>query len=250
MKPLEENNDFLKSRETHQPLKTEVKKVNQPPQKSTSNQVGKESKKNTTKSSGKKNWESQWKQTLTLPVSKEKQEYINKKHQRVMLVTTRAANTSFGSEHDEYNALSDYHKVTLVADNYWRVLEGQTFIAVPITDTHFWYNFDERCVGLAKPYQENKKRDKEDLLKLEMARPKVEVAAPVLEPVKSEPVKEKVVEQVVKSVHEIADKVIQFTSTKIKVSDDIESMCSTYLKSNKLGNRGVEDGDSIQQLTG
>lgn len=60
-----------------------------------------------------------------------------------------------------YHALSDYHKKCLVADNYWRVMNGIPIIEVPPSDTHYHHYFDKECYGLSDAFQARKKRNDE-----------------------------------------------------------------------------------------
>jgi hypothetical protein len=95
-------------------------------------------------------------------------------------------------KYPEYFALTEYQRKCLVATNYWRVLNGMTFIEVPEQDTHFHKYFDYRCFDLYK----QKLKLQEKLKKLELEKPiyKTPKPEPVIEqkiePIIQEPIKE------------------------------------------------------------
>jgi hypothetical protein len=68
-------------------------------------------------------------------------------------------------DYKEYKELNDYHKYTLVATNYWHVMNSSKFINVPIEDTHFWFYFDEKCFDRCEVFQKTRKVDNDLLAK-------------------------------------------------------------------------------------
>lgn len=109
------------------------------------------------------------KPTVQKPLSKEEIEKFNQeKRERVI----KLAVIKKTSDYSEYKALNDNQLKSLDATNYWRVMNGQSFINVPIQDNHFWYYFDERCFGLAERHieatkdfkEQNRKREELELL--------------------------------------------------------------------------------------
>jgi hypothetical protein len=92
------------------------------------------------------------------PLSKEDIEKLNQeKRERVIKI----AGIKKTSDYSEYKALNINQIRSLDATNYWRVMNGDSFINVPINDNHFWHYFDERCFGLAELHQERTKDFKE-----------------------------------------------------------------------------------------
>lgn len=97
--------------------------------------------------------------------------FVGEAKKRVMIVLTKEQELQVkskqkklsGSNNDftEYNKLSDYHKESLCASNYWRVLSGLSFISVPFEDTNFWYYFDDRCFELSVEFKDKLIRVKE-----------------------------------------------------------------------------------------
>jgi hypothetical protein len=104
------------------------------------------------------------KPTIQKPLSKEEIEKLNQeKRERVIKL--------FGikkvSDYSEYKALNINQLRSLDATNYWRVMNGQSFINVPINDNHFWHYFNEKCFELAERHQESTKDFKEQKIKRE-----------------------------------------------------------------------------------
>ncbi len=102
------------------------------------------------------------KRTESAPVqknlSKEQIEILNsQKRDRVIIL----AGIKKATDYSEYKVLNDNQLKSLDATNYWRVMDGMSFINVPLKDNHFWYYFDERCFGLAERHQLVTKDSKE-----------------------------------------------------------------------------------------
>lgn len=98
------------------------------------------------------------KPTVQKPLSKEEIEKLNSEKRDKVIKLAVIKKTS---DYSEYKALNDNQLKSLDSTNYWRVMNGDSFINVPLTDNHFWYYFDERCFGLAKLHQERTKDFKE-----------------------------------------------------------------------------------------
>lgn len=77
-------------------------------------------------------------------------------------------------KYPEYFALTEYQRKCLVATNYWRVMNGMSFIEVPEQDTHFHKYFDNRCFDLYR----KKKKQEEKLKQLEANKPVYKLAEP------------------------------------------------------------------------
>lgn len=104
------------------------------------------------------------KQPIQKPLSKEEIEKLNKeKRERVM----ELAGIKKTSDYSEYKALNINQLRSLDATNYWRVINGDSFINVPLNDNHFWYYFNEKCFELAERHQESTKEFKEQKRKRE-----------------------------------------------------------------------------------
>jgi hypothetical protein len=98
------------------------------------------------------------------PLSKEEIEKSNQeKRERVI----KLADIKKTSDYSEYNSLNINQRNSIDCTNYWRVMNGQSFINVPISDFNFWYYFDERCFGLAERFQSSTKEAREQKLKRE-----------------------------------------------------------------------------------
>lgn len=107
--------------------------------------------------------------TIQKPLSKEEIEKLNsEKRERVI----KLAGIKKTSDYSEYKSLNINQVRSLDATNYWRVMNGDSFINVPIQDNHFWHYFDERCFGLAERHiestkdfrEQNRKREELELL--------------------------------------------------------------------------------------
>ncbi len=102
------------------------------------------------------------KRTESAPVQKkltnEQIEVLNSQKRDSVIVL---AGIKKASDYSEYKALDDNQLKSLDATNYWRVMDGMSFINVPLKDNHFWHYFDERCFGLAKQHQISTKDFKE-----------------------------------------------------------------------------------------
>lgn len=104
------------------------------------------------------------KQPIQKSLSKEEIEKLNQeKRERVI----KLAGIKKTSDYSDYKALNINQLRSLDATNYWRVMNGQSFINVPINDNHFWYYFNEKCFELAERHQESTKDFKEQKLKRE-----------------------------------------------------------------------------------
>lgn len=104
------------------------------------------------------------KQHVQKSLSKEEIEKLNQeKRERVIKV----ASIKKTSDYSEYNSLNINQLRSLDATNYWRVMNGQSFINVPLNDNHFWYYFNEKCFELAERHQESTKEFKEQKRKRE-----------------------------------------------------------------------------------
>lgn len=101
---------------------------------------------------------------INKPLSKEELEKLN--HQKRELVL-KLAGIKKTSDYSEYNSLNINQRNSIDCTNYWRVMNGQPFINVPISDFNFWYYFDERCFGLAERFQSSTKEAREQKLKRE-----------------------------------------------------------------------------------
>ncbi len=91
-------------------------------------------------------------------ITKEQIEILNSQKRDRVMALVGIKNIS---DYSEYKALNDNHLKSLDATNYWRVMDGMSFINVPLKDNHFWHYFDERCFGLAKQHQISTKDFKE-----------------------------------------------------------------------------------------
>lgn len=104
------------------------------------------------------------KQPIKKPLSKEDIEKLNKeKRERVI----KLAGIKKTSDYSEYNKLNINQLKSIDCTNYWRVMNGDSFINVPISDSYFWYYFDERCFVLAEQHQISTKDFKEQKRKRE-----------------------------------------------------------------------------------
>ena len=104
------------------------------------------------------------KQPIQKPISKEDIEKLNsEKRERVI----KLAGIKKTSDYSEYKALNINQVRSLDATNYWRVINGDSFINVPLNDNHFWYYFNEKCFELAERHQESTKDFKEQKRKRE-----------------------------------------------------------------------------------
>lgn len=104
------------------------------------------------------------KQPIKNPLSKEEIEKLNQeKRERVI----KLAGIKKTSDYSEYKALNINQLRSLDATNYWRIMNGDSFINVPLNDNHFWYYFNEKCFELAERHQESTKEFKEQKRKRE-----------------------------------------------------------------------------------
>jgi len=127
---------------------------------------------------------------------KQKQELLQKQQrvQNALLKIGVAKNQKALENYSKYNELNDYDKYTLVADNYWRLMNGNNhkWINVPITDTHFWYYFNETCFEKRENFQKYKLVENNELVKYqrEYEKAKIDfVVKDVVEPI------QKIIEQ-------------------------------------------------------
>lgn len=95
---------------------------------------------------------------------------ILQKHERVQvsLIKIGVAKNKTGLEnYSKYKSLNDYDKFTLVADNYWHVMNGNhnRYVNVPINDLRFWFYFNESCFERCGSFQRLKKIENEELAK-------------------------------------------------------------------------------------
>ena len=103
-------------------------------------------------------------QPIQKSLSKEEIEKLNQeKRERVI----KLAGIKKTSDYSEYKALNINQLRSLDATNYWRVINGDSFINVPLNDNHFWYYFNEKCFELAERHQESTKEFKEQKRKRE-----------------------------------------------------------------------------------
>lgn len=104
------------------------------------------------------------KQPIQKSLSKEEIEKLNQeKRERVI----KLAGIKKTSDYSEYKALNINQLRSLDATNYWRIMNGDSFINVPLNDNHFWYYFNEKCFELAERHQESTKEFKEQKRKRE-----------------------------------------------------------------------------------
>lgn len=59
-------------------------------------------------------------------------------------------------EYPEYYALNISQKNSLDASNYWRVMNGEPIIKVPLSDENYHKYFDKKCYSLKDAYQKQK----------------------------------------------------------------------------------------------
>lgn len=59
-------------------------------------------------------------------------------------------------EYPEYYALNISQRNSLDASNYWRVMNGQPAIKVPLSDENYHKYFDKKCYSLKDAYQKQK----------------------------------------------------------------------------------------------
>ena len=103
-------------------------------------------------------------QPIQKSLSKEEIEKLNQeKRERVI----KLAGIKKTSDYSEYKALNINQLRSLDATNYWRIMNGDSFINVPLNDNHFWYYFNEKCFELAERHQESTKEFKEQKRKRE-----------------------------------------------------------------------------------
>ncbi len=95
---------------------------------------------------------------------------ILQKYQRVqnsLIKIGVAKNKTALENYSKYKLLNDYDKFTLVADNYWHIMNGDhnRFVNVPINDLRFWYYFNETCFEKCDSFQKLKKVENNELAK-------------------------------------------------------------------------------------
>jgi hypothetical protein len=59
-------------------------------------------------------------------------------------------------EYPEYYALNISQRNSLAASNYWRVMNGEPIIKVPLSDENYHKYFDKKCYSLKDAYQKQK----------------------------------------------------------------------------------------------
>lgn len=59
-------------------------------------------------------------------------------------------------EYPDYYALNISQRNSLAASNYWRVMNNQPIIKVPLSDENYHKYFDKRCYSLKDAYQKQK----------------------------------------------------------------------------------------------
>ena len=101
---------------------------------------------------------------INKPLSKEELDKLNNQKRELVL---KLAGIKKTSDYSEYNNLNVNQRNSLDCTNYWRVMNGQSFINVPISDFNFWHYFDESCFGLAERFQSSTKEAREQKLKRE-----------------------------------------------------------------------------------
>jgi len=162
---MEENNDFLKQKDSPIPNQKQdlVKKLDL---KQNQQQNSGQKKKGSVSDKDGNLWGEKLRAGVSL--TNEKKQLIIQKVEKVKNILLQRGiikNEKQFLDYKEYKALYDYHKYTLVATNYWHVMNENKFINVPIEDTHFWFYFDEKCFDRCESFQRIKKPDNDALLK-------------------------------------------------------------------------------------
>ncbi len=152
---MEINKDFFNQKETHPVYEKKAVKTYTPP-------VADDSKKPAPKK----------KQPVEFKVSDAQAKACAVKQMEVFKILGDSGLSQHDlTDYSEYEALQDFHKLSLPATNYWRIMNLQPFINVPTTDIHFWYYFDPRCFTIKEEYQRVKKIEREQLEKRRSAIP-------------------------------------------------------------------------------
>ncbi len=160
------NQDFLNQKEKHDPYK----KPDPKPLPSSSPPPKKEDKRNQ-------------KPPLKLTAEQlrkvgEKQAFVKK------LLLSKGYTQKELEDYSVYNEGTDYDRECLKATNYFKVMNGEKFISVPVLDIYFWHWFDPKCFERAESYQHLRKVEKEILEKRRI----MEGGAVKTEPQESEPI--------------------------------------------------------------
>jgi len=162
---MEENNDFLKQEDSPIPNQKQdlVKKLDL---KQNQQQNSGQKKKGSVSDKDGNLWAEKIRAGVSL-TNERKQLIIQKveKVKKILIDRGIIKNEKHFLDYKEYKELSDYNKYTLVATNYWHVMNHNKFVNVPIEDTHFWFYFDEKCFDRCESFQKIKKRDNDELLK-------------------------------------------------------------------------------------
>jgi hypothetical protein len=165
MPPMEENNDFLNQKQNPIPNQKQdlVKKLDL--KQNQQQGVGQKKKGSVSDKDG-----NLWGEKLRAGVNltNERKQLIIQKFEKVKNILLQRGiikNEKQFLDYKEYKELNDYHKYTLVATNYWHVMNDSRFINVPIEDTHFWFYFDEKCFDRCEVFQKTRKIDNDLLAK-------------------------------------------------------------------------------------